>query len=360
MAVIEVNEAFASVVLQFLKDTALGERYEAGDVNPNGGGISLGHPLGATGARITATLLSELERRNARYGIAAMCIGFGQAIAGVVERPLNAPGVRVRAADTSRMDAVIRGTTMPVLEVHLTPGESVVAEAGQLGWFDDGIELETTTALAGADGMWDAAKRAFGGGTFFMTRYASTTQAGHGRLPGAAARKDRPGPARAGSLLSHPAARLSRRPRGRRARRPHSMRGTSAAGLLGGFGFMLQKLEGTGHAWIELAGELSEYDLAPGQSLRVHPAHIGVVEQSVEYELTTVPGIKNKVFGGDGLFLMRLTGPGKVWLQSMSLPMLADALAPYLSHENGSTSNGSLQRRRTRRCSDRDSPSSLV
>jgi acetyl-CoA acetyltransferase family protein len=84
--VIEVNEAFASVVLQFLADTGLKERYEAGDVNPNGGGISLGHPLGATGARITATLLSELERRNARYGIAAMCIGFGQAIAGVVER----------------------------------------------------------------------------------------------------------------------------------------------------------------------------------------------------------------------------------------------------------------------------------
>jgi acetyl-CoA acetyltransferase family protein len=84
--VIEVNEAFASVVLQFLADTGLKERYEAGDVNPNGGGISLGHPLGATGARITATLVSELERRNARFGIGAMCIGFGQAIAGVVER----------------------------------------------------------------------------------------------------------------------------------------------------------------------------------------------------------------------------------------------------------------------------------
>jgi acetyl-CoA acetyltransferase family protein len=86
ISVIEVNEAFASVVLQFLEDTGLKERYDAGDVNPNGGGISLGHPLGATGARITATLVSELERRNARYGIAAMCIGFGQAIAGVVER----------------------------------------------------------------------------------------------------------------------------------------------------------------------------------------------------------------------------------------------------------------------------------
>jgi acetyl-CoA acyltransferase len=86
IAVIEVNEAFASVVLQFLADTGLMERWQAGDVNPNGGGISLGHPLGATGARITATLLSELERRDARFGIASMCIGFGQAIAGVVER----------------------------------------------------------------------------------------------------------------------------------------------------------------------------------------------------------------------------------------------------------------------------------
>ena len=84
MAVIEVNEAFASVVLQFVQDTGLADRME--DVNPNGGGISLGHPLGATGARITATLLNELDRREARYGIATMCIGQGQAIAAVLER----------------------------------------------------------------------------------------------------------------------------------------------------------------------------------------------------------------------------------------------------------------------------------
>jgi acetyl-CoA acyltransferase len=84
MSVIEVNEAFACVVLQFARDAGLEERWD--DINPNGGGISLGHPLGATGARITATLLNELERRNARYGIATMCIGFGQALACVVER----------------------------------------------------------------------------------------------------------------------------------------------------------------------------------------------------------------------------------------------------------------------------------
>ena len=84
MAVIEVNEAFASVVLQTVNDAHLGDRLD--DLNPNGGGISLGHPLGATGARITATLLNELERREARYGIATMCIGMGQAIAAVIER----------------------------------------------------------------------------------------------------------------------------------------------------------------------------------------------------------------------------------------------------------------------------------
>jgi len=84
VGVIEVNEAFASVVLQFVADAGLGDRLA--DVNPNGGGISLGHPLGATGARVTATLLNELERRGERYGIATMCIGFGQALAGVIER----------------------------------------------------------------------------------------------------------------------------------------------------------------------------------------------------------------------------------------------------------------------------------
>src|SRR5439155_5259419 len=84
IAVIEVNEAFASVVLQFARDAGLEDRW--GDINPNGGGISLGHPLGATGARMTATLLNELEQRRAQYGIATMCIGFGQAIAAVIER----------------------------------------------------------------------------------------------------------------------------------------------------------------------------------------------------------------------------------------------------------------------------------
>jgi acetyl-CoA acetyltransferase len=82
--VVEINEAFAAVVAQTARDLGLEDRWE--DVNPNGSGISLGHPLGATGTRILATLLGELERREARYGLATMCIGWGMAICGVVER----------------------------------------------------------------------------------------------------------------------------------------------------------------------------------------------------------------------------------------------------------------------------------
>src|SRR5258708_13105235 len=196
------------------------------------------------------------------------------------------------------MDAVIRGTTMPVLEVHLTPGESVVAESGQLGWFDDGIELETSTAMAGADGVWDAAKRSLGGGTFFMTRYASVTQPGTVAFPARLRGKifQVPlGPGRSyliqrhGFLAGLEGAELST------AFHP----GHLGSGLLGGFGFLLQKLEGVGHAWVELAGELSEYDLKPGQTLPVHPAHAGVVEESVESNLTPRPPTKTKAFAAN-------------------------------------------------------------
>jgi uncharacterized protein (TIGR00266 family) len=229
------------------------------------------------------------------------------------------------------MDAVIRGTTMPVLEVHLTPGESVVAEAGQLGWYDECLSLETTTVAAGADGVWDAAKRTFGGGSFFMTRYESTTQPGMvafpARLPGKIVQVPL-GPGRSyliqrrGFLAGLEGCELTT------AFDPKHL-GSAA---IGGFGLLLQRLEGTGHAWLELSGEISEYELQPGQSLRVHPMHVGLIENTVAYELTTIPGIKNKLFGGDGFFLLKLSGPGKVWLQSLSLPLLADALEPYLPH----------------------------
>src|SRR5438093_2714769 len=102
------------------------------------------------------------------------------------------------------------------------------------------------------------------------------------------------------------------------------------AGIFGGTGFRMQRLVGQGHAWVELHGEVVMYDLQPGNTLRVHPGHVGMYQESVQFNITTIPGIKNAFFGGDGIFLAALTGPGRVWLQSMTMQHLAHAIQEYL------------------------------
>jgi uncharacterized protein (AIM24 family) len=109
------------------------------------------------------------------------------------------------------------------------------------------------------------------------------------------------------------------------------------AGIFGGSGFVLQKLAGTATAWIELGGEIVTYDLQPNETIQVHPGHIGMFEASVNFDITFMKGIVNAIFGGDGLFIARLTGPGKVWLQTLTMPNLAHALMPYLGKEATNT-----------------------
>lgn len=104
-------------------------------------------------------------------------------------------------------------------------------------------------------------------------------------------------------------------------------------GLYGGDGFILQKLEGTGRAWVELSGELTSYELPPGQTLIVHPGHVGMFQGTVSFQITRIPGIANMFFGGDGFHLVALTGPGRVWLQSMPLAILAHSLSEYLGRD---------------------------
>ena len=113
------------------------------------------------------------------------------------------------------------------------------------------------------------------------------------------------------------------------------------SGLFGGEGFVLQRLGGSCTAWVELGGEIVTYDLQPGESLQVHPGHIGMFEGTINFDVIFMRGIKNALFGGDGLFIARLTGPGKVWLQTLPLPNLAAALAPYLATDSGDGSSGS-------------------
>jgi len=112
------------------------------------------------------------------------------------------------------------------------------------------------------------------------------------------------------------------------------------AGLFGGNGFILQRLAGPCTAFVELGGECVVYDLPAGQSIMAHPGHIGMFQDSVSFDITMMRGISNALFGGDGLFVGRLTGPGKVWLQSLTVPGLAHAVAPYLVGEHASSTAG--------------------
>ena len=102
------------------------------------------------------------------------------------------------------------------------------------------------------------------------------------------------------------------------------------AGLFGGEGFILQKITGPGMVFLEIPGELREYELKEGETIRINPGHIGAFEPTVNYDITMVKGVANILFAGEGLFLATLTGPGKIWLQSMPLVNLAGALARYL------------------------------
>ncbi len=226
------------------------------------------------------------------------------------------------------MDVEIKGTVLPVLEAKLNPGDKLVAEAGELAWMTQTIQLKTTTQTGGAKGMMGVLKRAVGGGGLFMSEYEA--QGGPGmvafatKLPGEILPvKIAPGQElmvhRHGFLCATEGIELTM-----------GFQKKLGAGIFGGDGFVLQKMAGTADAWVEIDGEVIVYDLQPGEMLRVHPGHVAMFQATVPFEITTVPGIKNKIFGGDGLFLAKLTGPGRVWLQTLTLAGLAGALQPYL------------------------------
>ena len=223
----------------------------------------------------------------------------------------------------------VRGQTTPVLEVSLSPGEQVIAESGELSWLAGDVELTTARNVGmSSGGLLKATKRMLSGGTFFMTGYSIS--AGEGAVSFAA---KAPGEIREieispgneyvvhrhGFMCCEPGVELN-----------VFLQKKLGVGIFGHEGFLLQKLSGQGKAFVELHGDVVEYDLAPGQRLRAHPGHVGLFEATASLELTTIKGIKNKLFGSDGLFLAQLTGPGKVWLQSISLAELAQALQPYI------------------------------
>ena len=226
------------------------------------------------------------------------------------------------------MQSNVIGSTMPVLEFILEPNESIISEAGELSWMGASIQMTTHTQMAGGGGFFGAIRRVAGGGSLFMTEYRAygapgelafaTKVPGH-ILPVPVSNGNEYLIHRHGFLCGTPEIQIG-----------VGFQQSLGAGIFGGDGFRLQHVGGTGTAWIELSGEVVTKDLRAGETLRVHPGHVGAFQTSVNFQIARIPGIKNMIFGGDGIFLAALTGPGRVWLQSLPISKLAHALREYL------------------------------
>src|SRR5271168_869410 len=229
------------------------------------------------------------------------------------------------------MEHRIVGTTMPVLEFLLGANDAVISEAGELSWMSQTIQMTTHTQMAGGGGIFGAIKRVAGGGSLFMTEYRAIGGPGEvafaTRVPGHIL------PVQVGQGYEYLVHRHGFLCATAGIELGVGFQQSLGAGIFGGDGFLLQKISGQGIAWLELSGELVIKDLAPGEVLRVHPGHVGAFQASVGFQIQRVPGIKNLIFGGDGIFLAALTGPGRVWLQTLPISKLAHQIQEYLPRE---------------------------
>jgi uncharacterized protein (TIGR00266 family) len=218
---------------------------------------------------------------------------------------------------------------MPILELTLDAGESVVTEGGGVSWFTPGFAIQTSTRFGsgGRGGFMSGLKRMLGGGNLFLSQYTAQT---NGRM--LALTTDLPGvikemqidPAdtymvQGGSYLASTVD----------VEVSVAIQQRLGAGIFGGAGVIFQKLSGNGKAWVQMSGEIVEYELAQGQSILIHPGHLAMFRAEMQLTFASVQGVKNKVFG-DSLFMAELHGPGKFWLQSMTVAKLAAAIQPYL------------------------------
>ena len=236
------------------------------------------------------------------------------------------------------MQTRIQGTTMPVLDVQLDPNESVFSESGELSWMSASIQMTTHTQMGGGGGLFGVLKRAVAGGSIFMTEYRAMQYPGEvsfaTKVPGHIVPVQvNPGQElmvhRHGFLCATPQVTLN-----------VGFQQNLGAGIFGGDGFILQKVTGPGVVWLDLSGELVERNLAAGERLLVHAGHVGLFEPSVGFDIQMVSGFKNVLFGGEGLFLATLTGPGHIAMQSMPIMNLAEEIGRYLPGRTDTASSG--------------------
>lgn len=221
---------------------------------------------------------------------------------------------------TTALDYKIHGDDFQYIHISLQPREQIRAEPGSFMWMENGIEMETSTG----GGILSGLKRAIGGESFFITTFSNSA----------------PQPATVGFAAPYPGKILSLDlARGTvMCQRDAYLCSTIdaqvsvafakrfGAGLFGGEGFILQKIQGTGVAFLHASGFLVERELARGETLRVDTGCIVAFDESVDYDIQMIRGVKSWLFGGEGLFYALMTGPGKIWLQTLPFARLATRL----------------------------------
>lgn len=222
----------------------------------------------------------------------------------------------------------IQGDTLPVVICELSSGESMITESGAMAWMSPNMKMETTSN----GGIGKAFGRMFAGENLFQNRY--TAQGGNGLIAFASSF---PGSIKAFEvgpgkeyifqkktfLAGENGINLS----------VHFQK-KIGAGFFGGEGFILQRVSGNGIAFAEFDGHVVEYELRSGQQIVVDTGYLAAMDASCQIDIQTVPGIKNVVFGGEGLFHTVVTGPGRIWLQTMPIYSVAGAIRPYIPTGN--------------------------
>ncbi len=218
----------------------------------------------------------------------------------------------------------LQGTTMQLLNMELEKGEMVYSESGRLVYMSDNVKMETQAR----GGLWAGIKRKFAGESFFLVNFTPASGKGivgfGSEFPGKIipmklkegeeiiAQKD-------AFLVSEESVRMDA-----------TFTKKIGAGLLGGEGLVLIKVNGPGTCFFNVGGEVSQIPLGPGQKIRVDTSNLAMFDASVDYSVERVRGVKNMIWGGEGLFLATCTGPGRVWVQSMPVTELAGKLSEYM------------------------------
>jgi uncharacterized protein (TIGR00266 family) len=224
----------------------------------------------------------------------------------------------------------ILGTVQQTLAVELQPSQVIYSDAGAMSWMTNTINMNTTST-GGLGGML---KRAVSGATVFIIDFSATGAPGQAAFTTDFPGKILPVELDAGqSVILHKHAFLCAE---KKVTLDVFFTRKLGAGMFGGEGFILQKLTGPGIVFAELDGDAVEYNLKSGEIMKVEPGHVAMFEATVSFDIQMIKGMSNILLGGEGLFLATLTGPGRIWLHSMTVSKIAHRLLEYLPKPSSS------------------------